>query len=159
MGDYTRTTQELSFGRLRPEIHAAVEGHIEERELGDIESTLLFCCETENKKRKRGPLGKLPRSPDPDPVHYTAAIVTPDWLIWARSGEKSGTSVVSMRLAEIEVHDYRYGDLIADSGVSVFGFIGRAPRKSELFIGLGEESAAVEFRRILEEAVERASTA
>jgi hypothetical protein len=157
MGDYDRTTQEVSYHRLRPEILAAIEQYLEDQEWDEIESTALFCCETTNERKKKGLLGKS-RSPDPDPVHYTAAIVTPDRLFWARSGEKSGTHVTSMQLNQIEVRSYQYGHMIEDTGLSIYGFIGRATKKGELFLGLGQESAAEEFRRVLEEAVKRAST-
>ena len=55
---------------------------------------------------------------DPDPYHDTALLLTSGWLIWARSGPKSGTMVSAARLQEAEVAAFN-SQLIPDSGLEV----------------------------------------
>jgi hypothetical protein len=157
MGDYNRSTRECTFSQLRPELVSAIREQVEKQELGDIEAEILACCETtsEKKKKKRGLFGSL-LGGDPDPVHYTGVIVTPTWLIWARSGAKSGTVVAWARLRDIQVKDFE-SELIDDTGLEVFGFIGRSRERGQAFIGLGPESAAKRFGDAVKSAVAQAS--
>lgn|SRR5574341_338029 len=157
MADYRRTTQESSPDRLRPEIRAAIEQHIAERQLGDVLANVLYCCETANERLKKpGLLAGLTGAGDPDPVHYTAGIVTPVWLIWARSGAKYGIHATFIRLKDAEVRDYQYAHLAEDHGLDVLGFIGDAPERGSLFLGLGREAAADRFAEVLKEAARKA---
>ena len=82
-------------------------------------------------------------------------LLTPTWLIWARSGAKSGTTVVSARLKEIEIQDFA-SKLIDDTGLEVFDFVGDTPERGHAFIGLGSESGAQKMREMVREAVAKA---
>ena len=115
---------------------------------------MLTCVETTNEKKKKGLFGGL-LGGDPDPVHYTAALLTPNRLIWVRSGAKSGVVVSGARLNEIEVKDFD-SSLIQDTGLDVFGFVNQSPERVSAFIGLGTEGRAGRFRDAVKEAVARA---
>ena len=54
MGDYLRTTREVMLNELNPVLATAVRAHIEKYELGDINASVLMCCETTSTKQKRG---------------------------------------------------------------------------------------------------------
>lgn len=54
MDAYTRSTRECTFGEMCPELTAAIRKHIETCKLGDIESSLLICCETTSTREKSG---------------------------------------------------------------------------------------------------------
>jgi len=158
VGDYNRTTRECGFEQLRPELVVAIRKYVQKHRLGHIEAETLMCCETTSEKKKRGLLATL-FGPDRDPVHYTAALVTPSLLLWARSGAKSGTAALAARLAEIEVQDYEtspFGQTLADTGLEVFGFLLGAPERTNAFIGLGSEPAAQRFREVVKEAAGKA---
>ena len=48
MSDWKRTTREVSFEGLRPELAAAIQNHIEQYNLGTILSDALMCLQTES---------------------------------------------------------------------------------------------------------------
>ena len=143
MGEYIRSTRACSFEQLRPELVSAIREYVADRKLGDIEPDILMCCETTSEKLKKGFFRSL-MGGDPDPIHYIGALVTPIWLIWARSGPKSGTVVLSARLKDVQVKDFE-SDLIQDTGLEVFGFVGNSTERMHVFIGLGQEPPAQKF--------------
>jgi hypothetical protein len=159
MGDYyDRTTRECRFDQLRPELATAIREYVEKHQLGDIEAEILLCCETTSERKKRQLLGRL-LGLDRDRVTYTAALVTPSLLVWAQSGAKSGTWAVAARLGEIEVRDYEttpQAQVMADTGLEVFGFLLRSGERGTTLIGLGSETAARRFREAVQEAVGKA---
>ena len=160
---YQRETRECSFTDLQPELVSAIKEYVQERELEDVETELLICCETTSVRPERGAMAKLKArllgtfDPAPDHVHHTGIIVTPRLLIWGTSGEKQGTTILSARLSMIEVTDYK-PELIDDSGINIFGEIGRFPERASMFIGLGKDSAAERLKDVLRQAVKKART-
>ncbi len=159
---YKRSTRACYFPELKPEIIQAVRDYVNRYDLGDIERQILICCETVSEKLKKGGLfGSSIGDPDPDKVHHVGMLVTPEWLVWARHGEKSGTRLSAARLKEIEIRDLlgRFKDFkvkLEDDGISVFGFINRSSERVTAMIGLGPEQAAQDFRTVLQEAWEKA---
>ncbi len=89
-------------------------------------------------------------------------ILTPTWLVWATSGDKSGIGVLSASLKDLNITDFKDTPefkILNDTGLYVTGiFTGRVgmhgdPRVSS-FIGLGEKSAAIHFKERLMQAFE-----
>lgn len=161
MGDYNRASRECTFGQLRPEIVSAIREYVLKHELGSLEAEIIACVETASEKKKKGLFAGFLGS-DPDPVHHTGVLLTPAWLIWARSGAKYGVAVSSARLSEIEITDLasRFKDLgpkaIDDEGLTVFGFVNGSPERVSAFIGLGSETAAYKFRQTVKSSVAQA---
>jgi hypothetical protein len=154
MGDYNRSTRECSFGQLKPELLHAIRNYLQDHEMENVEAEILMCCETTSQKKKKGLFAGFLGS-DPDPVHYTGMLVTPEWLVWARHGVKYGTVVLSARLKEVEVKEFS-SPLLEDTGLEVFGFVDGSSEKVNAFIGLGSELAARRFREVVEEAAAKA---
>lgn len=154
MREYQRTTRECSVAELRPELAKAIREYAVKHDLGDVEAELIICCETTSERLKKGLLSRL--FGDPDALHHTAMLLTPGLLIWGTTGDRRGTSIVSARLADIEVRDYD-SSLIEDSGLDIFGFLNQSSERVHAFIGLGEGEAAERFRRALKERVVQSS--
>ena len=147
MANYNRTTRECSFEQLRPELKQAMRDYIESQKLVGIETDILMCCETTSaKKTPNGSSGVLAflGEDDPDTTVHTGMFVTPEWLVWARSGDKTGTLVTSAHFRNVKVKSYssRFND---DTGLEVAGFIGDAPGRVKGYIGMGPEEAARKF--------------
>lgn len=151
MGDYNRSTRECAFDQMHPDMVKGIREYAQEHQLGDIEASILMCCETISEKKKKGFFASLV-STDPDTIHFTGILVTPTWLIWARSGAKYGTMVSTARLQDIEVKDFT-PQLIEDTGMSIFGFVADSPERVTAFIGLGSEPAAQKFRETVQQAI------
>lgn len=153
MGDYSRTTRECRWDDLHPRLRQAIVAHIEKFELPALHEDIVLCSETYNKKSKKRLMGG---AQDPDQEHYVAAFFTPGWFVWARFGERSGDTVLSARLADIEARDYAYAHMIEDSGLHISGRWGGGTELSEIFLGLGTEAAASNFAASLKRAIEEA---
>jgi hypothetical protein len=147
LADFNRYTRECSFSELRPELIEAMRDYFENQKMVGIEVDILMCCETTSEKKTSGEntgvLAFLTES-DPDTTVYTGMFVTPQWLVWARSGDKSGTLVTSAHFRNVKVKPYssRFND---DTGLEVSGFIGDAPGRVKGYIGMGPEEAAQKF--------------
>ena len=150
MGDYLRTTRECTLDDLQPLLVAAIRGHIEKYELGDVEESTLMCCETTSTKKKKGLFGGKAE------VILTGVVITPQWLIWATGKENEPPGVLSARLDDIRVQDYEQSEMykmIQDTGLNIYGLRTAANGLGSVFIGLGPESAAQKFRTTLREAM------
>jgi hypothetical protein len=153
MGDYLRTTRECTLDSLHSLQAKAMRAHVEKYELGDIEKSILICCETVSTKKKKGFLNAKAE------VILTSMLLTPQWLIWAAGKENEIPGVLSARLHELRVRDYEKSDLnklVADTGLDISGLRTDTVEVGSAFIGLGSEPAAQKFRTILTEMVAKA---
>jgi hypothetical protein len=124
---------------------SAINLYIEQHYLGPILSDALKCIQTDSEKVKKGLFGGAE-------VVQVGAIVTPRWLIWAIQGTKTRTTVLSAQLINITIQDYSQtalAKMIPDSGIEVSGLFIDASESSSAFIGLGEGTAANEFKEIV----------
>jgi hypothetical protein len=153
MSNYKRFTRECTLEQLRPELVHAIRGYLQEHGLAEVETQIEMCCETISERQKASAIAALLRE-DPDKVYYTGAFVTPQWLVWARSGDKTGTTVVSAQLREIHVKPLA-SLLVKDAGLEVSGFIGNSRIHAGGYIGLGPEAAAQKFCEKVKQAVDK----
>ena len=145
MSDWNRKTREIPLESLPPEMGSAINLYIEQHNLGPILSDALKCIQTDSEKVKKGLFG------GPEVVRV-GAIVTPRWLLWAIQGTKTPTTVLSAQLINITIQDYSqtpFAKMIPDSGIEVSGLFTDAGESSSAFIGLGEGTAANEFKEIV----------
>ncbi|MBV6401015.1 MAG: hypothetical protein CNIPEHKO_01312 [Anaerolineales bacterium] len=152
MSDWKRTTKELGFENLRPELLQAINGHIEKYNLGEILSDALMCVQTDSEKIKKGLFGGAE-------VVYAGAVVTPRWLVWATSGTKTQTSASSAQLNDVTIQDYAessFANMIPDSGLNVSGRFTDASDDGLIFIGLDDNAAGAKFKEIALQTAEEA---
>lgn len=152
MSDWKRTTREIPFESLRPEMVEAVRKHIEQYNLGSILSDALMCIQTDSEKIKKPLFGSAE-------VVYVGAVVTPRWLVWVVSGTKAQTAVLSAQLRDVTVQDYahtQFAKMIPDSGIQISGRVTDVSENGSAFIGLGESSAAVRFKETVIQAAQTA---
>jgi hypothetical protein len=154
MREYERTTKECTIADWQPEVAAAVRAHIEKSNLGFIEQEILFCGETVSKRIRLGFFSRL--LGNSNVIQHTGILLTSRWLIWATTDGKSGTSVASARVSEVQATDF-HSDLVEDCGLQIFGFINQLPTRCRAFIGLGNEPAAEKLRQVLKASVEKAA--
>jgi hypothetical protein len=153
MSNYKRSTRECTLDQLRPELLSAFRGYLQERGRAEAETQIVMCCETTSERKKTSILASL-LGEDREEVYYTAAFVTPEWLVWARSGDKTGVTVVSAQLKEIRVKPFA-SPWVNDAGLEVMGFVEGSRTHMRGYIALGTESAAREFCEAVKQAVEK----
>ncbi len=141
MSDWKRTTQEIPFENLFPEIKAAITKHIEQYNLGSILSDTLLCVQTVSEKAKKGLFGHA------ETVN-TSVILTSRWLVWATHGTKAHLAVLSAQLRDLTVQDYAqtpFMKMVPDSGMEVSGPFTDTSGIGSVFIGL-DDGVGKKFR-------------
>ena len=86
MPDWNRTTREVPFEGLMPEMVSAINAHIELYNLGSVLVDTLMCIQTDSEKAEKGLFGRQEKVSQ-------AAIVTPRWLIWVVKSAGTPTAV------------------------------------------------------------------
>lgn len=153
MGDWNRTTRTITMDQIRPEMAQAIQTHLESFNLGPILTDALIYSETVSTKKKKGLFGG-----GGDQQVINMDIVTPHWLMLVTRGDKASTAVAhTIQLKDSLISDYKDDPsykLIQDVGLNITGIftgiigVNNEPRVS-MFIPLGEEPAANEFKTIL----------
>lgn len=152
MSDWKRTTKEVLFENLRPDMVEAIRKHIERHNLGMILSEPLMCVQVDSETVNKG----LFRSAE---TVSMGVVVTLRWLVWALSGTKTPTTVLSAQLRDIVVRDYaqtQFAKMIPDTGIEVSGRFTDASENVSAFIGLDDSPAGTRFREIVIQAVQDA---
>lgn len=155
MNAYTRSTRECKFGDLHPELSTAIRNHIEIYKLGEIESSILICCETTSTSKKTGLFASG------DETSITGMFVTTQFLIWTGGKEKGKPSVRSALLRNIEVQDFENTAMYRvnpDSGMNIVGRYTDVTKQGQSFIGLGPDPAGEKFRQVLQHAIQKAQS-
>lgn len=148
MGEYRRSTRETNISNLNPKAAEFLKAHSEKYELGNIESSVLYCCETTSVKE----IKKLFKTKTETTV--CSIILTPKFLIWATIINDETPVVMSAGVKDIQIQDYEKSEfykLIQDSGINLKGIYTDVVNPGNTFIGLGSEQAAFKFRNMLKE--------
>ena len=150
MSDWIRKTQDVPFESLSPEMIAAINKHIDRYNLGPILSDAILCIQTDSLKEKKGLFSS-------EETVHTGAVITPRWLVWATSGTKTETTVLSAQLIDVVVQDYaqtEFAKMIPDSGLNISGKFTDVSENSTAFIGLDEGAAGNKFKETVIKAVQ-----
>jgi hypothetical protein len=155
MSDYNRTTRACPVSQLRPELRQALRDYFQEQQLGDPDAETILCCETTStRKSTDGLVAWLNHYPET--TIYTALLLTAEWLIWVRHGDKSGTHLTAASLNTISAQEYA-SLLTRDTGLEVRGYIVGSKSPMRGYIGLGPEPAAQQFCTAVKEAISKAN--
>ena len=101
------------MSQLPANLASAIGEYFSVHGLGEPESNTMDCCETITTWHTPGRIASLLNG-NPDTTTHLALLLADDWLIWARSGDRSGTTVDGAKLSVIKVKAYsarRTGDL------------------------------------------------
>jgi hypothetical protein len=155
MKAYIRSTPECAFGDMRPELSAAIRKHIETYKLGEIESSLLICCETTSTSKKAGLFA------NGDETTTTGMFITTQFLVWTGEKERGKPSVRSALLRNIDAQDFENTAMYRvnpDSGMNIVGRYTDVTKQGQSFIGLGPDPAGEKFRQVLQHAIQKAQS-
>jgi len=153
MNAYTRSTHECTFMALRPELVTAIRKHIEKYKLGDVESSLLICCETTSTIQKSGLFT------NGSETTITGMIVTAQLLIWTDGKKRDKPIIRSALLRNIDVQDFENTAMYQvnpDSGMNITGRYTDVTKQGQAFIGLGTDPTGEKFRQVLQHAIQKA---
>jgi len=120
----------------------AIKRHVEQYNLGTILLEVLMCVQTDSQRVKKPLFGSAE-------IVYTGIVLTPRWLVWAVSGTKTQTAVLSAQLRDVVVQDYsqtQFAKLIADSGLEVSGRFTDASENASAFLGIDDGLVGRKFK-------------
>ena len=152
MNRITRKTRICRLDTLDEELKSAIHVHALKHGLNDLESNVLMCCETLSVRPKKGFWGGIQTT-------LSAAFVTPKWLVWADSTDRSDASVSASQLIHVDIWDDRAttnSSITANEGLSITGRYTVKNRMGMAFIALDSKADGRKFRQVLEEALSRA---
>jgi hypothetical protein len=155
MGDYNRSTTEINFEDISPDVMQAIHKYIETRNLGDILKGVKQCIISNNEKIKKGLFGG---GPGPKSL-IQVAVLTDRWLILTDRVDQNAIYIKSMQLKDIVVEDYEKSSfyaMIADTGMNVTGMFTDASEKGTIFLPLGKDVPGEKFKEALIQSVQDA---
>ncbi|MBK7319048.1 hypothetical protein [Candidatus Villigracilis affinis] len=154
MGDYNRSTTEINFANISPDILQAIHKYIELHNLGDILNGVTHCIVSTSEKIKKG----LFSGPGPKLLVETA-ILTNRWLILADRVDQNAVFIKSMQLQDIVIEDYEkslFYSKIPDTGLNITGRFTDASEQGMIFLPLGKDIAGDTFKEALIHAAQEA---
>jgi len=143
MSNYIRTTRECPVNQLRPELFRVLRDYFLEHGLGDLETETLLCYETTSTKKETNKLASWLNAGMDEKVDM-AVLFTSQWLVWARSGDKSGIQVTSADLKKISVRVYA-SMLPREAGLEIAGKIEDTKGVMRGYIAMESISVAEKF--------------
>ena len=153
MSDYTRTTRECTVSQLRPELFLAVRNYLREHNLGDPGTETLLCYETTSRKREANWLISW-MNDGADTTIDMVVLFTSGWLIWVRSGDRSGVQLSSADLKQIAVRIY-ISLLAKEYGMEISGHIEGTKGMMRGVIAMESSSIAQTFCDELNKAIDK----
>ncbi len=151
MSEYLRSTRHCTLENMQPVLASAIRSYIDKN--GLVLPASFPCYETTSTKQKKGLFGGKPET------ILTGVVLTAQSLIVATRKGSEAPAVLSIKLSDIRVQEYEKSDmykLMPDTGLNLTGLPAGLDERGSLFIGLGSEPAAQEFRAALKAVVERA---
>lgn len=143
MKGYIRTTRECPASQIHPSLYLAIREYFQMHQIGNLDTETLICCETISQMRNPGKLAAFLDS-NPDSITHLAILLTAEWLIWARNGDRSGTIVTGAKLKVIQVKAF-VARRTKDMGLEVSGFINDSKEYVRGNLGMGPDVAAQKF--------------
>jgi hypothetical protein len=132
---------------MEPGLAAAIAAWAEGMSLAPALARPSAGCETTSGRYgAQGIFGRMNQMPR---RVLTAALLVPEWLVWATRADDGEPFVTGVRLADVQIRDYRATpeyELMIDEGLLINGAPGAGPADSSLFLGLGEEPDGLSFK-------------
>lgn len=152
MNRITRKTRICTLDTLDGDLKSAIRAHALQHGLNDLESNILICCETLSVRQKKGFWGGIQPT-------LSAVYVTPKWLVWVDSTDRSDASVGASQLIHVDIWDDRATtgySTTADEGLNITGLYTVKNKTGITFIALDANAGGQKFRQVLEEALSKA---
>ncbi|MBI3152749.1 MAG: hypothetical protein HYZ21_11490 [Chloroflexi bacterium] len=147
MGDYNRSTKEIAFEQISPDVTQSINKYIELHNLGDILADASICIISTSEKIKKGLFsGGGPK------LLVETVILTNRWLILADRVDQNAIYIKSMQLRDIVVEDYEkslFYSKIPDTGMNITGRFTDASEQGTIFLPLGKDAAGEKFKETL----------
>lgn len=153
MSGFIRSSRICPVGQIHSSLLPPLREYFQVHQLGDVDTETRLCCETITDMSNPGRLAALFNSllkENIDTSMHLAILLTADWFIWARSGDRSSTIVSGARFKTLQVKAFTTRRT-KHMALDVSGFMSDSKNYARGTLELGSEPAAQEF---CEEAVQ-----
>lgn len=147
----TRKTRVCALDTLDEDLKFAIHAHGLRYGLNDLDSDIRMCCETLSVRQKKGFWGGVQTT-------LSAVYVTPKWLVWADSTDRSDASVNASQLIHVDIWEDRAATgypITVDEGLNITGIYTVQNKTGMAFIALDSNAEGRKFRQVLEEILSR----
>ena len=149
---YERSSRTISVRDIPPDVLAVIEAHATERMLGSVATAAIECVATHSVSlQKPNFLARL-GGKTTGAEHHTFAVLTPSTLIVATAGAQQSVTVLSTRLADVDLIGQISPRFAIDSSIQVQARWGDRGVAS-YSVGLGDDPAGRAFHDSLRAAV------
>jgi hypothetical protein len=147
MSVYERESRACDLTGMDPVLAGRIKVWADEMGLTPALAKAVAGCETvSGRYGAQGIFGRMSQMPK----HVvTGALLTPGWLIWATKADEGEPFVNGVRLADVQIRDYRSTPeykLMVDEGLQIDGVPGGSPETSSMFLGLDEDPDGRTFK-------------
>lgn len=121
--------------------------------MNDLEADILMCCETLSVRQRRGFWRGIRTT-------LSTVYVTPKWLVWADSTDRSDANVGGSQLICVDLWDDQAttnSPIASDQGLNITGRYTDETKTGIVFIVLDSNLDARKFRQVLEEELSKAT--
>jgi hypothetical protein len=149
MSTYKHTTRGCPVSEFHADLRQVMHAHFLTNGLGDPATEALQCCETISTKDKPS---RLPAwlLDEPDTTIIMGMVLTPQWLVWARSGDRSGLVLNAANLKNIQTGIF-ISKKTNDVLLEITGYVEGSKERTRGTLALGSEEAALRFAEALKE--------
>ncbi len=154
MFGYTRTSRTCPVNQIHSSLSQGVRDFFQTHQVGDPDTVTFLCCET-IAWRDAPPRLISWLDGNYDTKIYLAMVLTPDWLVWARSGDQTGSVVTGAKLQVIKVKAFVRRNS-KDMELEITGFIAGSKEYVRGNLEMGPEPAAQKFCDAVLQAVNEA---
>lgn len=152
---YERSSRAISISDIRPDVLDLIEAHATGRLLGSVATAAIACVVTRSVSLAKPSFLARLGGMTTEAEHHTFAVLTPTALIVATTGQKRGVTVLSTRLADVDLIGRTDPVHAIDTSIQVQARWG-GRGSSSLSVGLGDDPAGREFHDSLRRAVSAA---
>ena len=149
----SRATRICMLEDLNPGLKAVLKAHVARYQLDAGESDIIMCCETTSIRQKNRWFGAT------KDITYSAATMTPKWLVWTDHTAHRIAPAGSAQIKYINVQDYETTAMYiiaVGHGLNVTGRDADRNKTGMTFIVLGPDPDGRKFHQVLDEAIKKA---
>ena len=153
MPGFKRAPRECYVREMNPRLLEALEEYFSKHKLGGLTEETLMCCETFSEKENPGVLETM-LTGNPGSTGFLGLILTNRRLLWARTGDRSTTTVFGADLNLVQVKAYS-SRITKETELQISGYIGNSKEHIQGNLAMGPEEAARKFCAEALKAVEK----
>ncbi len=150
MSRVERISRECIPGQLPADLYQVIQKYFQDHKLGDPETEARLCCETVTTRQPTARWITLLEG-NPDAKTTVVMLLTPEWLVWARSSDHFKPMAAGIRLKTLRIkimQSHKEKEFLLE----IAGFMNDTKEYMRGTLELGAQPAAQKFSEAVNEA-------